>query len=132
MEDLHKIGGTPAVMKMLLERDLLHGDCMTVTGRTLAENLEHLPGLTDGQEIVRTPDDPISARGHLRILYGNLAEQGSVAKITGKEGEFLRGTGPRFRQRGRCQYPRSATAKVRKGDVVVIRYEGPPGRAGDA
>ena len=129
MEDLHKIGGTPAVMKMLLERDLLHGDCMTVTGRTLAENLEHLPGLTEGQEIVRTPDDPISARGHLRILYGNLAEQGSVAKITGKEGEYFEGPARVFDSEDDANTA-IGDGKVRKGDVVVIRYEGPRGGPG--
>ena len=129
MEDLHKIGGTPAVMKMLLERDLLHGDCMTVTGRTLAENLEHLPGLTEGQEIVRMPDDPISARGHLRILYGNLAEQGSVAKITGKEGEYFEGPARVFDSEDDANTA-IGDGKVRKGDVVVIRYEGPRGGPG--
>ena len=129
MEDLHKIGGTPAVMKMLLERDLIHGDCMTVTGRTVAENLEHLPGLTEGQEIVRTPDDPISARGHLRILYGNLAEQGSVAKITGKEGEFFEGPARVFDSEDDANTA-IGDGKVRKGDVVVIRYEGPRGGPG--
>ena len=129
MEDLHNIGGTPAAMKMLLERDLIHGDCMTVTGRTVAENLERLPGLTEGQEIVRTPDDPISARGHLRILYGNLAEQGSVAKITGKEGEFFEGPARVFDSEDDANTA-IGDGKVRKGDVVVIRYEGPRGGPG--
>ena len=129
MEDLHNIGGTPAVMKMLLERDLLHGDCMTVTGRTVAENLDNLPGLAQGQEIIRTPDDPISARGHLRILYGNLAENGSVAKITGKEGEVFEGPARVFDSEDEAN--RSiGDGKVGKGDVIVIRYEGPKGGPG--
>jgi dihydroxy-acid dehydratase len=129
MEDLHKIGGTPAVMKMLLERDLLDGDCMTVTGRTVAENLENVPGLADGQQIVRTPDDPISARGHLRILYGNLAEKGSVGKITGKEGELFEGPARVFDSEDEANAS-IGEGKVQKGDVVVIRYEGPRGGPG--
>jgi dihydroxy-acid dehydratase len=129
MEDLHKIGGTPAVMKLLLERDLLHGDCMTVTGRTIAENLADLPGLTEGQQIVRTPDDPIHARGHLRILYGNLAEDGSVAKITGKEGEVFEGPARVFDSEDLANTA-IGEGKVEKGDVVVIRYEGPKGGPG--
>ena len=92
MEDLHKVGGTPAVMKMLLEAGLLNGDCMTVTGKTLAENLSDLPGLTPGQPIVRPLSNPIKATGHIQILRGNLRPDGAVAKITGKEG--LRFSGP--------------------------------------
>jgi dihydroxy-acid dehydratase len=129
MEDLHRIGGTPAVMKMLVDRDLLHGDCMTVTGRTVAENLESLPGLADGQEIVRTPDDPISARGHLRILYGNLAKEGSVAKITGKEGEVFEGPARVFDSEDDANRA-IGDGRIRKGDVIVIRYEGPKGGPG--
>ena len=129
MEDLHEAGGTPAVMKMLLEAGLLHGDCMTVTGRTVAENLAALPGLADGQEIVRSPDDPISARGHLRILYGNLAEEGSVAKITGKEGEVFEGPARVFDSEDDANRA-IGDGQVRKGDVVVIRYEGPKGAPG--
>src|SRR5690606_4394385 len=92
MEDLQSIGGTPAVMKYLLEQGLLDGSCMTVTGQTLAENLAKVPGLTPGQSIVRPIENPIKKTGHIRILRGNLAPQGAVAKITGKEG--LRFEGP--------------------------------------
>jgi dihydroxy-acid dehydratase len=90
-EDLHAVGGTPAVMKYLLENGLLNGDCLTVTGKTLAENLADLPGLTPGQQIVRPLDNPIQAVGHLQMLFGNLATEGSVAKITGKEGTHFSG-----------------------------------------
>ena len=86
MEDLHKIGGIPAVMKLMLDHDMLHGDCMTVTGKTIAENLAQLDGLQIGQTIIRPTNQPINNNGHIQILYGNLAEEGSVAKITGKEG----------------------------------------------
>jgi dihydroxy-acid dehydratase len=129
MEDLHRIGGTPAVMKMLLERDLLHGGCMTVTGKTLGENLDRLPGLADGQQVVRAPDRPLSARGHLRILYGNLAEKGAVAKITGKEGEVFEGPARVFDSEDDANQS-IADGKVQKGDVVVIRFEGPRGGPG--
>lgn len=129
MEDLHNIGGTPAVMKMLLKRGLLDGDCMTVTGKTVAENLESLPGLSEGQKIISTPDDPINARGHLRILYGNLAEEGSVAKITGKEGEIFEGPAHVFDSEDDAN--RSIRdGNVQKGEVIVIRYEGPKGGPG--
>src|SRR5678816_203925 len=90
-EDLHAVGGTPAVMKYLLERGFLHGDCLTVTGKTLADNLSDLPGLAKGQQIIQTVEQPVLARGHIRILAGNLAPAGSVAKITGKEGERFEG-----------------------------------------
>ncbi len=129
MEDLHKIGGTPAVMKMLLERDLLHGECLTVTGRTIAENLDRLPGLPEGQDIVKTPDTPLAGRGHLRILYGNLAEGGAVAKITGKEGEVFEGPARVFDSENDANQA-IADGKVERGDVVVIRYEGPRGGPG--
>jgi dihydroxy-acid dehydratase len=89
MEDLHSVGGTPAVMRMLLRSGLLDGDCLTVTGKTLAENLEQLPDLSAGQQIIRSLDTPVKATGHIRILRGNLAPDGAVAKITGKEGEQL-------------------------------------------
>jgi len=129
MEDVHAIGGTPAVMKLLLDAGLLHGDCLTVTGRTLAENLSALPALTPGQEVVRPLDRPLAATGHLKILRGNLAPEGAVAKITGKEGVRFSGT-------ARCfdgEYAANdaiAAGKVQKGDVVVIRYEGPRGGPG--
>lgn len=86
MEDVHRIGGIPAVMKYMLQNDMLHGDCLTVTGKTLAENLAEVPEMEEGQDVIRPLDNPIKKTGHIRILYGNLAEEGSVAKITGKEG----------------------------------------------
>ena len=92
MEDLHNVGGVPAVMKYLLQKNMLHGDCLTVTGKTIAENLEHVPGLNfETQKIIFPVEAPIKATGHLQILYGNLAEGGSVAKISGKEGEKFEG-----------------------------------------
>lgn len=129
MEDLHHVGGVPSVMKYLLDQGLLHGDCMTVTGRTIAENLEGLKGLKYGQEIIKSVDDPIKATGHIRILTGNLAEEGSVAKITGKEGLRFSGTAKVFDG----EYAANdgiANGQVEKGDVVVIRYEGPKGGPG--
>ena len=128
-EELHRVGGTPAVMKMLLEEGLLNGDLPTVTGKTLAENLAELPGLSEGQEVIHPVSDPIKATGHIRILKGNLAPEGAVAKITGKEG--LEFTGP-----AKCydseQDMLHALQKneIVKGDVVVIRFEGPKGGPG--
>jgi dihydroxy-acid dehydratase len=128
-EDLHSVGGTPAVMKYLLEKGLMDGSCLTVTGKTLAENLESLPGLKEGQKIVRPVEDPIKSSGHIRILRGSLAPDGAVAKITGKEG--LQFTGP-----ARCfdseedMLHALEEKKIEKGDVVVIRYEGPKGGPG--
>jgi dihydroxy-acid dehydratase len=129
MEDLDRVGGTPAVMQYLLAEGLLDGDCLTVTGRTVAENLAELPGLADGQEVVRPVSRPIKPTGHLQILRGNLAPEGAVAKITGKEGE-------RFSGPARCFAREEAALEalerqaVRPGDVVVIRYEGPTGGPG--
>ena len=128
-EDLHSIGGTPAVMKYLLQEGLLDGSCMTVTGKTLAENLDAVPGLKEGQTIVQPVSNPIKSTGHIRILKGSLAPEGAVAKITGKEG--LQFTGP-----ARCFYSEEEMLvaleekKIQKGDVVVIRYEGPKGGPG--
>jgi dihydroxy-acid dehydratase len=128
-EDLHSIGGTPAVMKYLLEEGFLHGDCLTVTGKTLAENVSSLPGLKQGQTIVRPISDPIKPTGHIQILFGNLAPEGAVAKITGKEG--LKFSGP-----ARCFDSEEAMLraleekKIAKGDVIIIRYEGPKGGPG--
>lgn len=128
-EDLHSVGGTPAVMKYLLEEGFLHGDCMTVTGKTLAENLATLPGLKQGQSIVRPVSNPIKPTGHIQILFGNLAPEGAVAKITGKEG--LKFSGP-----ARCYDSEEAMLraleekKIQKGDVIIIRYEGPKGGPG--
>jgi dihydroxy-acid dehydratase len=128
-EDLHAVGGTPAVMKYLLERGYLHGDCMTVTGRTLAENLEGVAHLTTGQEIIHTLENPVFARGHIRILHGNLAPHGSVAKITGKEGERFSGIAKVFDSE-EAMLAGLENKQIAKGDVVVIRYEGPKGGPG--
>ncbi|AZQ58351.1 dihydroxy-acid dehydratase [Maribacter sp. MJ134] len=129
MEDVHRVGGIPAVLKYLLKNGLLHGDCLTVTGKTLAENLENVPDLEEGQDVIMPLDKPIKATGHLRMLYGNLATNGSVAKITGKEGLLFKGTAKVFNS----EYDANdgiRTGLVKKGDVVVIRYEGPKGGPG--
>jgi dihydroxy-acid dehydratase len=129
MEDLQRVGGTPAVMKMLLEAGLIDGDCLTVTGRTVRENLQDLPGLTPGQPIVRPLTNPLKTTGHLQILKGNLAPQGAVAKITGKEG--LRFTGPaKVFDSEEAMLHALEQRLIVKGDVVVIRYEGPKGGPG--
>lgn len=129
MEDLHLVGGTPALMKYLLSEGLLDGTCLTVTGKTLAENIEHLPGLKEGQEVVRPLSDPIKKSGHLQILFGNLAPEGAVAKITGKEGEVF--TGPaRIFDSEEDMLKALEDKKIQKGDVVVIRFEGPKGGPG--
>ncbi len=128
-EDLHSIGGTPAVMKYLLENGLLHGDCLTVTGKTLAENLEPLPGFTEGQTIVRPLDKPIKATGHIQILKGNLAPEGAVAKITGKEGLLFTGPANVFDSE-EDMLAALERGQINKGDVVIIRYEGPKGGPG--
>ena len=128
-EDLHSIGGTPAVMKFLLGEGLMDGSCMTVTGKTLAENLESVPGLKEGQKIVRPINDPIKETGHIRILKGSLAPEGAVAKITGKEGLIF--TGPaRVFDSEEDMLAALEEKKIQKGDVVVIRYEGPQGGPG--
>ena len=129
MEDLHKVGGVPAVLKYMLKKGMLHGDCMTVTGKTLAENLLDAPDLTEGQEIIRPLDSPIKETGHIRILFGNLASQGAVAKITGKEGLSFTGTARVF-DGEEAVNEGIKNGKVQKGDVVVIRYEGPKGGPG--
>ena len=129
MEDLHGVGGTPGVMKLLLEEGMLHGDCMTVTGRTLGENLAELPGLSDGQEIVSPVSNPLKKSSHIRILSGNLAPEGAVAKITGKEGTSFTGTARVFDS----EEEMTAAAQkyeITEGTVVVIRYEGPTGGPG--
>jgi dihydroxy-acid dehydratase len=129
MEDLHNVGGTPAVMKYLLQHDLINGDCLTVTGKTLAENLADLPGLKDGQEVFMPLDKPIKQTGHIQILKGNLAPGGSVAKITGKEG--LHFSGPaRVYDCEEEMLKGLENNEIQKGDVVVIRYEGPKGGPG--
>ncbi len=130
MEDLHKHGGVPAVMKYLLKNNLLHGDCLTVTGKTVAENLAGVPDLDfTAQDIIHPLEQPLKRTGHLQILYGNLAEKGSVAKISGKEGERFEGTARVFD--GEKDFIDGiASGKVKSGDVVVIRYIGPKGAPG--
>ncbi|MFM7516891.1 MAG: dihydroxy-acid dehydratase [Pirellula sp.] len=128
-EDLHSIGGTPAVMKYLLAEGLLTGDCLTVTGKTLAENLASLPGLKEGQSIVRSVKDPIKPTGHIQILFGNLAPEGAVAKITGKEGLVFSGPARCFDSEEQM-LGALEQKKIRKGDVIIIRYEGPKGGPG--
>ena len=129
MEDLHRVGGTPAVMKLLLEKGALHGDCMTVTGKTLAENLAALPALSAGQDVIRPWDDPIQATAHIQILRGSLAPGGSVAKITGKEGLSFTGPAQVF-DREEDMIAVAERGAIRKGSVIVIRYEGPKGGPG--
>ena len=129
MEDLHAVGGIPAVIKLLLESGLIDGDCLTVTGKTVAENVKNLPALTAGQQIVRPLVNPIKQTGHLQILRGNLAPGGAVAKITGKEG--LRFVGPaRVFNSEEEMLHALEKQQIQKGDVVVIRYEGPKGGPG--
>ncbi|MCP3932433.1 MAG: dihydroxy-acid dehydratase [Bacteroidetes bacterium] len=129
MEDLFTIGGVPGVQKYLLENGFLHGDCLTVTGKTLAENLSNIPGLSKNQEIIRPFDNPIKKSGHLQILYGNLAQEGAVAKITGKEGEVF--TGPARVFNGEPAANAAIHNKeIQAGDVIVIRYCGPKGAPG--
>ncbi|MEJ2113058.1 MAG: dihydroxy-acid dehydratase [Flavobacteriaceae bacterium] len=129
MEDVHAVGGIPAVLKYLLKKGLLHGDCLTVTGKTLAENLLDVADLSEGQDVIKPIENPIKISGHLRMLYGNLATEGSVAKITGKEGLHFKGKAKVFNS----EYEANdgiRDGKVEKGDVVVIRYEGPKGGPG--
>jgi len=130
MQDLHQFGGVPSVMKYLLKKGLLHGDCLTVTGKTLAENMQSVPDLDfDKQKIIYPLESPIKATGHLQILYGNLAEGGSVAKITGKEGEKF--VGPARVFDGEFELIKGINSnKIKPGDVVVIRQVGPKGAPG--
>ncbi len=129
MEDLHTVGGIPAVTKMLLAEGLLNGECMTVTGKTLAENVKDLPGLSAGQSIVRPPGDPLKKNGHIQILKGNLAPDGSVAKITGKEGVRFSGPAKIYDSEEEMLHALERR-EIEKGDVIVIRYEGPKGGPG--
>ncbi len=130
MEDLHKHGGVPAVMKYLLSKGLLHGECITVTGKTVAENLSIVAELDfAAQKIIMPLETPLKATGHLQILYGNLAEKGSVAKISGKEGERFKGTARVF-DGEKDLIAGIQSGKVHAGDVVVIRYIGPKGAPG--
>jgi len=129
MEDVHAVGGIPAVLKYLLKKGLIHGDCLTVTGKTIAENLLDVEDLKEGQDVIKPIEKPIKLSGHLRMLYGNLAVDGSVAKITGKEGLSFVGKAKVFEG----EYDANdgiRDGKVEKGDVIVIRYEGPKGGPG--
>ena len=130
MPDLHKVGGVPAVMKYLLDLGLLHGDCMTVTGKTIAENLALVTSIIErDQDIIRDIKNPIKETGHIRIMYGNLAERGCVAKITGKEGDYFKGTAVVFD--GEKQFIKGIEdKKIKAGNVVVIKNEGPKGAPG--
>ncbi len=129
MEDVHDSGGTPAILKILLEEGLLDGDCLTVTGKTLRENVEEIKPWNNELNILTPLDKPLKPTGHLQILYGNIAPQGAVAKITGKEGEFFEGTAKVFDSEDETV---EAVKKglIHKGDVIVIRYVGPKGGPG--
>ncbi|MGV8993187.1 MAG: dihydroxy-acid dehydratase [Flavobacterium sp.] len=129
MEDLHKVGGVPAVMKYLLENGLLNGDCLTVTGKTVAENLAEVSSLSNDQDVFLPLEKPLKATGHLQILYGNLATEGSVAKISGNEGDFFEGPA-RVYEDEYAVIDGVKNGEVKAGDVVVIRYCGPKGGPG--
>jgi dihydroxy-acid dehydratase len=129
MEDLHNVGGTPAVLKLLLEHGAIDGSCITVTGRTLAENVADLPPLAPGQKVIRPWHDPIQATGHIRILYGSLAPGGAVGKLTGKEGLSFAGPAQVFDCEEDMLHA-TERREIRKGSVIVIRYEGPKGGPG--
>lgn len=129
MEDLHAIGGTPAVLKYLLQKGYIHGDCLTVTGKTLEENLAICNELSAGQQIIFPVEDPITQTGHLKILKGNLAPEGAVAKITGKEGSFFSGPAQTFDSE-ETMLTALTDGKINRGSVIVIRYEGPKGGPG--
>jgi len=128
MEDLFHVGGIPGVMKLLLQEGYLDGNCLTVTGKTLGENLEEVADLEKGQKIIRPFSDPIKPKGHIQILFGNLAEEGAVAKITGKEGESFSGPAKVFEDE--FEAIKGIQNKVQKGDVIVIRNSGPKGAPG--
>lgn len=129
MEDLYQVGGVPAVMKMLLQEGFLHGECLTVTGKTLAENLAAVPTLKQGQTVIYPLHQPIKPSGHIQILYGNLAAQGAVAKITGKEGLVFKGIARVFDGEAAANEA-IVNKKIQSGDVIVIRYCGPKGAPG--
>ncbi len=129
MEDLHNVGGIPAVMKYLLKNNLIDGDCLTVTGKTIAENLANVPDLQEGQEIIQSLDKPIKTSSHIQILKGNLAPGGAVGKITGKEGERFSGPARVF-DAEEDMLRALEQGRIQKGDVIVIRYEGPKGGPG--
>jgi dihydroxy-acid dehydratase len=129
MEDLHEVGGVPAVMKYLLQEGFLHGDCLTVTGKTIAENLASVPSLKDGQEVIHEVKNALKATGNIQILYGNIATEGCVAKISGKEGEFFEGTAIVY-ENEQLAITGVRAGEVKPGNVVVIRYCGPKGGPG--
>lgn len=129
MENLHQVGGVPGVMKYLLKHGYLHGDCMTVTGKTIAENLANIPYLTDGQEVIHQIHNSLKSTGNIQILYGNLAAEGCVAKISGKEGEYFEGTAVVFESEFEV-IPGLEKGLIKPGSVVVIRYVGPKGGPG--
>ena len=129
MEDLHEVGGVPAVMKYLLQEGFLHGDCLTVTGKTIAENLASVPSLKDGQEVIHEVPNALKATGNIQILYGNIATEGCVAKISGKEGEFFEGTAIVY-ENEQLAITGVRAGEVKPGNVVVIRYCGPKGGPG--
>ncbi len=129
MEDLHKVGGIPAVMKMMLKEGYLHGDCMTVTGKTVAQNLSKVKDLKQGQKVIHSFKNPVKETSHLNILYGNLAAEGSVAKITGKEGLYFSGKAKVYNSEAAANKAIQAN-KIKKGEVIVIRYVGPKGGPG--
>lgn len=129
MEDLHAVGGVPAVMKYLLKEGFIHGDCLTVTGKTVAENLANVPDLHDGQEVIHEIQKALKSTGNIQILYGNLASEGCVAKISGKEGEYFEGPAVVFESEFTV-IPGIQSGMVKPGDVVVIRYCGPKGGPG--
>ncbi|HRJ29911.1 MAG TPA: dihydroxy-acid dehydratase [Cyclobacteriaceae bacterium] len=129
MEDLYSVGGIPAIMKLLLKEGFIHGDCLTVTGKTIKENLAAVPELSEDQSIIRPLDSPLKKNGHIQILYGNLAPGGAVAKITGKEGEKFMGSAKVFDAEEECNAAILRGA-IKAGDVIVIRYAGPKGGPG--
>jgi dihydroxy-acid dehydratase len=129
MEDLHAVGGVPAVIKMLIAKGLVDGSQKTVTGKTLAEDTANVPGLTEGQKIVHSFDNPIKKDGHIRILRGNLAPTGAVAKITGKEGTFFEGPAKVYDSEEDMLHGLEQK-QIARGDVIIIRYEGPKGGPG--
>ncbi len=129
MQDLHDIGGVPGVMKMMLSEGLLDGNCMTVTGKTIGENLEEVPNLTEGQKIIYPVSQPMKESGHLQMLFGNLATDGAVAKVTGKEGEIFTGVARVFNSEDEANTAIQAK-QILPGSVIVIRYSGPKGAPG--
>ena len=129
MEDLHNIGGIPAVLKFMMDNQMIHDDCLTVTGKSIGENLKNIKPLNFDQDVIRPLSNPIKSSGHIRILYGNIASEGSVAKITGKEGLIFKGKANVFNSENDANNA-IKNKNISKGDVIVIRYEGPRGGPG--